>query len=57
MIGQINGSIPAKPQVRCSVKLVFEVAREGSDFFFSFELSHLRALHNDQGCQDLGGMP
>jgi hypothetical protein len=27
----------------------------GSDFFFSFELSYLRAFHNGLGCQDLEG--
>jgi len=28
-----------------------------SHLFLCFDLSYLRALHNDQGCQDLGGRP
>ena len=52
-----NGYIPAKPQVWCSVRLVSRSRWTASHLFLSFDLSYLRALHNDQGCQDHGGRP
>jgi hypothetical protein len=53
----VDRNIPAKAQIRCSVRLVPHNRWTRSHFFFSFELSYLRALRNDQGCQDLEAFP